>query len=173
MLQPVDVAVAFDAAHRQNRLGKWSPKDVHVDLDLAWSSLNLSLRRLDDLSIVRRGRVHRSALAALLPVLQYLMPTENAPVRRVRGIPTGASAPVFEGRILSNTPLVWESEHGDVRGTSIKPLHPGVPNAASDDPERYALFACLDAVRGGKAREYAIAVDKIRELAGLPTPVSP
>ena len=173
MLQPVDIAVAFDAAHRKNRLGKWSPRDVHEDLGLAWSSLNLSLKRLEELNIARRGRIHRSALAALLPALRYLMPIEHAPARRVRGIPTGASAPVFEGLILSNTPLVWESEHGDVTGTLIKPLHPGVPEAASDDPERHALFACLDAVRGGKAREYAIAVDKIRELVGLPTPIAP
>ena len=81
----------------------------------------------------------------------------------------------FSGRtgILSTTPLVWESENGEIEGTPIKPLHPGVPKAASDDPERHALFACLDAVRGGKAREYGIAVDKIRELVGLPKPISP
>lgn len=69
MLQPVDVAVAFDAAHRQNRFGKWSPKDIRVDLGIAWSSLNLSLGRLDELNVLRRGRVHRGALATLLPAL--------------------------------------------------------------------------------------------------------
>lgn len=173
MLQPVDVAVAFDAAQRQRRLGKWSPRDVHGDLGLAWSSLNLSLKRLDQLNIVRKGRIHRSALAALLPALRYLMPTETAPAQRVRGIPTGVSAPVFEGRILSTTPLVWESENGEIEGIPIKPLHPGIPNAASVDSERHALFACLDAVRGGRAREYGMAMDRIRELIGLPAPVSP
>ena len=73
---------------------------------------------------------------------------------------------------MSAIPLVWESEHGEVEGAAVRPLHPGVPKAAFGDSERYALFACLDAIRGGKAREYGIAREKIRELVGLPAPVS-
>ncbi|MBW2253712.1 MAG: hypothetical protein JRI25_03850 [Deltaproteobacteria bacterium] len=171
MLQPVDIAVAFAAAYRWKQDGAWSPKDVHDDLGLAWSSLNLSLQRLGEANIVRRGRVHRQALAALLPVLQYLVPARPDLARRVVGVPTGASAPVFEDRILSAIPLVWESEHGGVEGAFVQPLHPSIPDAVSEDPARYALFACLDAARSGRAREYGIAAEKIRELAGLPTPV--
>ncbi|MBW2256988.1 MAG: hypothetical protein JRI25_20670 [Deltaproteobacteria bacterium] len=172
VLQPIDIAVAFSAAYRRKRDGQWSPKIVRDDLNLPWSSLNLSLARLEGANVVRDGRVNRQALAAMLPALQYLVPAEPDRSRRVRGIATGVSAPMFERRILSREPLVWESENGDTEGVPIKPLHPRIPDAVIQDPERYSLLACLDAIRGGKAREFRIAGDKLRELAGLPPPMT-
>jgi hypothetical protein len=50
----------------------------------------------------------------------------------------------------------------------IKPLHARIPEAVADEPKKHALFACLDAIRGGRARESKIAVEQLVELAGLP-----
>jgi hypothetical protein len=168
VLQPVDIAVAFAAALRVEQDGAWSPKGVRDDLDLPWSSLHLSLSRLDEANLVRNGRVNRRALAELLPALRYLMPVRADRTRRVHGIPTGVSAPVFAGRVVSSVPLVWETADGDTVGVPIDPLHKHIPRAAAGDPGRHALFACLDAIRMGRSREMRIAGDKLRELAGLP-----
>ena len=173
MLQPVDLAVAFSAAYRRARDGEWSPKGVRDDLTLAWSSLNLSLRRLDAANVVRGGRVNRPALAALLPALQYLVPAEPDYSRRERGLPTGVSAPIFEGRIVAREPLVWPYDGGSVEGIPLTPLHPTIPIAVVDDAGRYALFACIDALRGGKAREVRLAEEHLWNLLDLPAAVVP
>ncbi len=172
MLQPIDFAVAFAAAYRRGHDGGWSPKVVRDDLNLPWSSLHLALGRLEVANVVRDGRVNRQALGALLPAMQYLVPVKANPTRRVRGVATGVSAPVFGGRILTRVPLVWESVTGAVEGVPIEPLHSRIPEAVAGDPGRHGLFACLDAVRAGRSREFRAAVERIRELAGIPAPMT-
>ncbi len=169
MLQSVDIAVAFAAAHRLRRDGAWSPTIVRDDLNLPWSSLHLALERLDSSNVVRGGRVIRPALAALLRAIPYLCPAVANPARRVVGIATGASAPVFDGRLVMQAPLVWESTGGTMKGAPIIPLHSRIPAAVVSDPQRYALFACLDAIRGGRARELGVARPHVLEMVGLPT----
>lgn len=171
MLQPIDIVVAFDAAFRRHQSGAWAPATVREDLELPWSSLNLSLRRLARANIVRDGRVNRGGLAALLPALQYLVPLSVDGSRRVRGMPTGISSSVFEHRIVARAPLVWETDLGDAVGVPVAPLHGVVPAASGREPYLHAVFACLDAARGGRARELGLATKKLQELVGLPAPM--
>jgi hypothetical protein len=167
MLQPVDFAVVFSAA-LQRRRGGWSPSSVKEELRLPWSTLNLSLKRLNASNLVRNGRVNRGGLAALLPVLQYLIPAHPDRSKRVRGRATSISAPVFKGQILANEVFVWASDDGTVEGHSIVPLHPRIPESVTADAEIYGLMACIDALRMGRAREVALASQRICELADLP-----
>lgn len=172
MLQPIDIVVAAIAAYRRQQDGAWTPNGVRADLNLPWSSLHLCLSRLQHASIIRNGRVNRVALAALLPTLQYLIPAVPERSRQVRGIPTGASAPIFAGQILTRESFVWEFESGDEMGYAIAPLHPLIPQAVTRHPELHGVMACLDAARMGKARELAAAFDCLQHLIGLPSPVT-
>ncbi|MEM9156136.1 MAG: hypothetical protein AAGB13_14070 [Cyanobacteria bacterium P01_F01_bin.33] len=170
MLQPVDIAVAAIAAYRRHQNGAWAPKGVREDLNLPWSSLHLCLSRLQRANIIRNGRVNRVALAALLPILQYLIPVVPERSRQVRGIPTGASAPIFAGQIVASESFVWEFESGDEMGYAIAPLHPLIPKAVMHHPELHGVMACLDAARMGKARELAVAFECLQYLIGFPSP---
>lgn len=91
-LQALDVAVALTAAHQQHVRGTWRPADVHRELDVPWSSLDRSLRRLEVADIVRDGWINRIALSELLPVLRYLFPLVVDREQVVRGLPTSFAA---------------------------------------------------------------------------------
>jgi len=48
---------------------------------------------------------------------------------------------------------VWPHPNGPVRGMSLAPLYPSVPEAAMRDEKLYAMLALFDAIRAGQARE--------------------
>lgn len=77
-----------------------------------------------------------------------------------RGVPTGYAAAPLNAIILpSSDPVpVWASAKGTVRGISLAPLYPSVPEAALRDGRLYALLALFDAIRAGQARERNEAV---------------
>ena len=48
---------------------------------------------------------------------------------------------------------VWPHPNGPVRGMSLAPLYPSVPEAAMRDEKLYAMLSLFDALRAGQARE--------------------
>ena len=58
---------------------------------------------------------------------------------------------------------VWPHKNGTVRGLSLAPLYPTVPEAALRDESLYAILALFDAERSGQARERNIAQKKLAE----------
>lgn len=82
-----------------------------------------------------------------------------------RGMPTGYAAPPLKDLIVPGTdPLpVWPHKDGTVRGIALYPLYPSVPDAAGRNPALYELLVLFDAVRGGSARERALAVDLLEK----------
>lgn len=170
MLQPIDIAVAFAAAHRFHQHRSWSPSEVRADLGLPWSSIHLSLQRLSDASVVVGGRVRRQALATLLPALQYLVPAHAGRVERARGVPTGPTSPALQGQSLRivGAPMVWPDEDGEVEGISVQPLYKTIPGVAREREDLHALFSAIDSARTGRARELRLAHDALVDLVGLP-----
>jgi hypothetical protein len=76
-------------------------------------------------------------------------------------MPTGYAAPPLRDLIVqpSNEPApVWPHKAGTVRGMSFYPLYPTVPDAAARNPSLYELLTLFDAIRGGSARERALAI---------------
>ncbi len=169
-LQALDVAVALTAAHQQHVRGTWRPADVHRELDVPWSSLDRSLRRLEVADIVRDGWINRIALSELLPVLRYLFPLVVDREQVVRGLPTSFAARAFEGRVRYTAPLVWAAEDGTIDGNAVEPLHPSVVAASRRNPELGDVFTLVDALRGGRAREIGIATERLTALVDLPAP---
>lgn len=82
-----------------------------------------------------------------------------------RGLPTGyATAPLKDLIVPGTDPVpVWPHKDGTVRGVALYPLYPSVPQAAERNPALYELLALFDAVRGGSARERALAVDLLEK----------
>lgn len=76
-----------------------------------------------------------------------------------KGVPTSYAAPPLD-RVIAATadPVpVWAHRTGSVRGVSLAPLYPTVPDAALRDADLYAALALFDAYRSGQARERAAA----------------
>lgn len=102
-------------------------------------------------------------LAALRLFLQhgarYCFPATHGGM--ARGLPTGyAAAPLKATIVPGHDPVpVWPYKNGTVRGATLHPLYPSVPEAASRNPVLYELLALFDSVRGGSARERAIAIE--------------
>lgn len=90
---------------------------------------------------------------------RYTFPATRAGLSR--GMPTGyAAQPLREKIVQPDTPPpVWPYKDGTVRGELFYPLYPTVPEAASRNPQLYELLALFDALRGGSARERAIALE--------------
>ena len=72
-----------------------------------------------------------------------------------RGVPTAyGAAPLNSVIAPSSDPLpVWPHPKGTVRGLSLVPLYPSVPDAALKDERLYAVLVLFDAIRSGQARE--------------------
>ena len=82
-----------------------------------------------------------------------------------RGVPTAyAAAPLNSVIAPSTDPVpVWPHKSGTVRGVSLAPLYPTVPEAALRDKNLYAVLALFDAVRSGQARERNTAQKNLAE----------
>ncbi len=169
-LQPLDLVVALTAAHIDASRGAWRPAEVQRALEIPWSTLDRSLDRLGAAAILREAHVSRIALASLLPALRYLFPLEIDTSRTVCGVPTSYASAAFEGHIRYQVAQVWPDAGGTMLGHPVKPLHPGLPAVAVRDPELGAVFALIDAVRGGRVREVSFAKEKLHALLGLPAP---
>lgn len=112
--------------------------------------------------------VNRAALNEfLLYGLRYVFPVK--PQQLTRGIPTGLSAPIFEGELFSagaHLP-VWPEPSESTLGLAITPLFKTVTTAIRNDLELYQLLALVDAIRLGLPRERKLAAEILqRKLIG-------
>ncbi len=82
-----------------------------------------------------------------------------------RGLPTGYAAPPLNAIIApsADPAPVWPCAKGSVRGLSLIPLYPSVPEAALRDEKLYALLTLFDALRSGQARERNAARDLLED----------
>jgi hypothetical protein len=127
-------------------------------LGMAASQVHGSIRRLMLSGLVTDSTqgptVNRSGLKEfLIHGLAYVFPAVRGPV--VRGVLTGASAPMFRNEFQEDRelPLVWPDASGDARGTSITPLHYAVSFAAKRNPRLYEVLAAVEMLRTGSSRE--------------------
>ena len=62
---------------------------------------------------------------------------------------------------MSDENYVWPSAKGTMRGQSILPLYPSVPDAVNNDNQLHELLSLVDALRIGKARERKLAIEEL------------
>lgn len=143
-------------------------KKLADELFLAPSEVSKSLGRCRDAGLLYLSdlekRVNRSALLEFLSHgMRYVFPPEGGPL--TRGIATGIAVEPLRSLLTKSDepPPVWPYAEGTVRGLSLTPLYKGAPKAALRDPKLYELLALCDAIRGGRTRERALAVEHLRE----------
>lgn len=168
-----------------NRQSALKPQDLYVLLALlSRGSGSHNYQALADQTGMAVSAVHASlkrAVAARLVSLQERRPVVlKAPLREflihgakyafapvwgplARGVPTGYAAAPLNTRIApsGDPPPVWPYARGTVRGLSLAPLYPAVPEAALRDEKLHALLSLFDALRAGQARERDAAVQLI------------
>lgn len=138
-------------------------------LRLTASEIHAGLNRAAAAQLVRKDAAGKAVVvreALRLFVLhgaRYAFPATLGSA--TRGFPTAyAAAPLKDKIVPTNEPLpVWPHKNGTVRGMAFYPLYPTVPDAANHNPALYELLALFDAVRGGSARERALAVEILDE----------
>lgn len=108
--------------------------------------------------------VVRAALKAFMQHgARYCFPATQGALSR--GVPTGYAASPLNEQIRpgNDPPPVWPWKKGTARGIAFHPLYPSVPEAAERNPALGELLALFDAVRGGSAREQALALALLEE----------
>mgnify|MGYP001555794643 CR=1 FL=1 len=146
----------------------WNQKPMAEALGLSQSEVSEAVSRCKYAGLLApNGKtVMRMALMEFLQYgLRYVFPIQPGAV--VRGVPTSHSASPLKEDIQSSEAYVWPYGKGTVRGHSILPLYPSVPEAALKDAKLYELLALVDALRVGRARERELAIKEIKKRLEL------
>jgi len=138
------------------------PPIAHLagDLALSPSQVHASLKRLERSRLIdtQTGRPLLKAVEEfLIHGVKYAFPVQRG--ETARGMPTAYAAPPLSDQIADSgdLPPVWPDPDGEVRGTTLEPLHRAAPKAARKDPALYELLALVDALRDGRVRERQLA----------------
>jgi hypothetical protein len=143
-----------------------------AELGMTASEIHAGLERASIAQLARKDQagkpsVVREALKLfVIHGARYAFPVVRG--EATRGTPTGYAAPPLKEKIVqpNEVPPVWPHKDGTVRGMAFYPLYPSVPVAAGRNPALYELLALFDAIRGGSARERALAIELLNERLG-------
>jgi predicted transcriptional regulator len=161
-MRPHDIVVLLKIAAKKDV--PWLMKDLANELGISGSEISESLHRSSLAGLITKDKqqlMKLSILDFLEHGLRYVYPQQ--PGAKVRGVPTAHAAAPLSELILSDEAYVWPYGEGKVRGESIEPLHPKVPEACLRDSEFYEYMALCDALRVGRAREKNQAIDILRK----------
>ena len=161
-MRPHDIVVLLKIAAKKNT--PWMMKDLSIELGISASEISESLNRSAIAGLIAQDKKRLMQLALLDFLehgLRYVYPQK--PGAKVRGIVTAHSADPLNQEIASDDLYVWPYAEGNVRGESIEPLHPKVPEACLKDSEFYEYMALCDALRVGRAREKNLAIVELKK----------
>lgn len=173
-MKPQDILIALKIQSLCDEAGgasaPWPQRRLASETGVSLSEVSAACRRLAQAGLLDAAgrRIVRPALREfLVHALKYVFPA--APGEMSRGLPTGYAAPPLRDEFLASSddpPPVWPDARGPVRGAALQPLYKSVPKAARRDPRLYEYLALADAVRAGRARERAMAVQILSKRLG-------
>lgn len=144
--------------------GRPTLRSLGERLGVKHSKVQRGLDRLAGAGIYDRERgqvVPHAAEEFLLHALKYVHPVQEGAA--TRGIPTAWGAEPLASEIVApEPPPVWPDPRGRVRGPSIQPIDPHLPQLVSAWPELAELAALCDALALGDARVRGSAEQHIR-----------
>ena len=164
-LKPQDILVLLKliAVGQQS----WSYASLASELGMSPSQLHSAVRRAlaaklavkKDQSIVPNVT---NLEEFLVHGVKYAFPPKLGELSR--GMPTahGAQPLLRQFAASAEPPPVWPDPDGEVRGQAFAPIYKQAPAAAKRDSSLYELLALVDAIRGGRARERALAVKELK-----------
>jgi hypothetical protein len=162
-MKPQDVLVALALVRPGEPEGYAA---LGARLGLSTSETHAAVRRLVFAGLLSPSR--EPARAALLELVlhgvRYVFPARPGEVSL--GVPTGAAAPALRTKFPRPDPIawVWPSRDGTERGLSLTPLYRSVPRIVATDPALYELLALVDELRAGRARDRALAAERLTAL---------
>ena len=165
VLRPQDLLVLLRLSLERSSESPPSYAVLAVDLGLTASEVHAAVTRVVVAQLATkdsagRPRVRLEPLRLFVQHgARYSFPATRGP--QTRGVATGFAAAPLNALVRSSTgePVpVWPDKNGTVRGETLYPLYPTVPQAALRNPALYELLALFDAIRAGSAREHALAV---------------
>ncbi len=164
MLKSQDILVLLKiVAIREN---PWTYNHLAVELFMSPSEVHAAIKRAMSahLANVIQNRIHVNLSTLeefIVHGIRYVFFPERGEV--TRGIPTIYTVAPLDSLASSDEMLpVWPDSMGKTRGASFSPLYRSAPKAAMKDHILYELLAIVDAIRGGRSRERAMAIDEIR-----------
>jgi len=166
IMSPHDIVILLKIVSYGNQT--WFQKPLASALGISQSEVSKSLNRSKYAGLLHPDgkTVMKLALMDFLQYgLRYVFPQKPGPV--VRGIPTSHSAAPLNKYIQSTENYVWPYGKGNLRGHSIMPLYPSVPEAALKDQQLWELLSLADALRVGRARERDLAIIELKKRFGL------
>jgi len=161
-LKPQDLLVLLKvAAHPPQR---WTYAALGTALTMSASEVHASVKRAvaSGLAVApARGEwspVRPNLLEFVLHGARYIWPATPGPVKR--GVPTSFGAEPLASKLTTapGEAPVWAHTAGSAKGPTLSPIYRTAPQAALTDPALHRLLALLDALRTGRARERALAV---------------
>lgn len=164
-MKPQDIVILLKIVTTGN--DNWQQKPLAEALGMSQSEISQSVARSQFAGLLfgNGKQVMKSALLEFLQFgLAYVFPQKPGAV--VRGIATAHAASPLKESIDSTESYVWPYAKGTQRGQAIVPLYPSVPEAALKDPKLYELLALTDALRVGKVREKALAMEELKKRLG-------
>jgi len=170
VLKPQDLVVLLRLALEPGAAPTYAA--LAGELGLTASEIHAGLERATIAQLARKDKagkpsVVRDALKLFVEYgARYAFPAIHGSA--TRGMPTGYAAPPLKDKIVqpNEPPPVWPHKNGTVRGVAFYPLYPSVPEAAGRNPALYELLVLFDAIRGGSARERALALELLGERLG-------
>jgi hypothetical protein len=173
LLRPLDIVVSVKAAVIEPPRWTIAQMAEQLEMDVAQvfrAARHASIAQLLTVDRTAANPIYKPHRSAFLEFLIHGVKFMSVPVRGpiTRGMPTAHAAPVLSKRFAATSePVpVWPTPEGKVRGESFEPLHRCVPKAAKRDERFYGAMALIDAIRGGRARDRAIAARVLPEILG-------
>jgi len=167
VLKPQDLVVVLRLSLAA-RAARPTFLELASELGMSASEVHAAVSRAIASNLLSSGEraVNRSNLLEfLVHGAKYAFPAAVSGV--TRGIPTSYAAPPLSSQFsVGELPPVWPHPEGTARGEGFEPLYRSVPDAALKNPQLYELLALVDAVRGGRARERALAVKELTKRLG-------
>lgn len=167
-LKPQDTLLVLKYWSLRQGRQESSVRGIADSTAISASEVSKGTRRLiDSHLVVERNDYVFPETGALLEWLsygvRYAYPQES--VGYGRGMATSWNCPLLVSDMVPPVPpLVWPVTGGEVDGALIKPFHAAIPFAASRDEYLYRALSVVEAIRGGKPRELAVARDLLKNL---------
>ena len=165
-MKPQDVVLLLKIISTDNNL--WQQVPTAEAIGMSQSEVSEAVKRLKFSGLLdpKGKKVMRSALVEFLQYgIRFVFPQKPGAV--VRGVPTSHSASPLREKIQSSEHYVWPYAKGKLRGQSIIPLYPSVPEAVQKDSIFYEMLALVDALRVGRARERELALIELKKRIEL------
>jgi hypothetical protein len=144
---------------------KSSQKDLSLALQISQAEISHGLQRLKFSRLINLdSEINAEAcLEFLIHGLKYVYPAVLGP--QSAGIPTAHTKPGFNFvKHRSEDTYVWPHPSGKIKGASILPFYPTLPDACLQDNKLYMLAALVEMIRSGRAREQKIAAEELKKI---------